>query len=678
MSELNAAQRAAVVHEQGPLLVLAGAGSGKTRVITQRIARLVARGTRPEAILAVSFTNKAAEEMRERMVPLIGADAASKLWLSTFHSFGVRFLGEESEALGLPGRFVVFDQGDSLGTVREVLRSLRRSAAVRKLDPAAILSRISQWKNDFVNPDQTKETDFEYDAVAREVYPRYESALRAMCALDFDDLVVAPVKVLRAREDVRAKWRGRFRHLLIDEFQDTSRSQLELVKLLANDLRNVCVVGDDDQAIYGWRGADVRNILDFDKTFAGTLVVKLEDNYRSRPPIIAVANAAIEQSKHARHGKVLRAVRAGGDKVRLCVVDDVEQEAKLVAAEIKELREQGRKPRDIAVLYRSNLQARAIEEELRACGHPYRLFGGTQFFDRKEVKDAAAYLRVIAMPRDEISLRRILNYPPRGIGDTTVERVEKFAKARHIPFADALRRIDEVHDVPDAARRSAHALDATLARARERFQSGRELAAATRAMLDEVGLRADIHDAAEGGVSGAKRWENVEQLIGSIGRYERLELHEKPSLASFLARITLRYSDEDEEDPGNKVTLSTLHGVKGLEFPVVFLIGCVEGQLPHSRTTDPKVSDSAPADVEEERRLFYVGVTRARDSLYLVRPKRRLVRGKPTALTPSRFLEGLPEEHTEVYERKLVVAMEASEIAASAAEILARLGVGSG
>lgn len=682
---LNPSQRAAVEHDLGPLLVLAGAGSGKTRVITHRIARLIERGVKPEAILAVSFTNKAAGEMAERMVPLVGKAVASRLFLSTFHSFGVRFLQEEKKALGYAGRFAIFDQSDSVGLIREVLREHRKSSDARKLDPMAILSRISMWKNDFLSPEEVAKAgkdvahpDSEYDATAVEIYPRYESGLRAMCAVDFDDLVGTPVRILRKREEIRDKWRKRFRYLLIDEFQDTSRQQLELVRLLTNELGNLCVVGDDDQSIYAWRGADIENILNFEKHFKGAKVIKLEDNYRSRAPILDVANAAIAQSKEKRHGKVLRAAKGPGDRVRLSALDDQELESKFVAAEIRTLLDQGIRPFEIAVLYRSNLQARLVEEELRAANVPYRLFGGTQVFDRKEVKDGAAYLRTIANPRDEISLRRILNYPARGIGDTTVERIERYAQAHETSFADAFESIDKIADIPDAARRGAKQLSETLKVARREFEKGRSLATAASTLFKDVGLAAELHKAADGGASGERRVSNLNFLVNALDRFEKSERENKPALGNFLHRITTQNDAGGDDAAGidNRVTLSTLHGAKGLEFPYVFLIGVVEGQLPHSRTMDPKVTDATLADVEEERRLFYVGVTRAQERLYITRYKRRMLRGKATLYTPSRFLDGLPEDAIEEYSRKIEKALNTDDIAEMGRQLLQRLAEG--
>jgi superfamily I DNA/RNA helicase len=644
---LNVPQAAAVEHEQGPLLVLAGAGSGKTRVITYRIARLLERGTRPEAILAVSFTNKAAAEMAERMAKLVGKDRASALWLSTFHSFGVRFLTEELGNGKARGSFVIFDQGDSLGVVRELMR--RGRSTDRKLDPQAILSRISLWKNKFMKPGSFTVGDIEYDQAAAEIYPDYQARLRAMHAVDFDDLVIRPVELLAESTAVRRRWQDRFRYLLIDEFQDTNRAQLELVRLLANELHNVCVVGDDDQSIYGWRGADVGNILDFETHFPGAKVVKLEDNYRSRAPILGVANHVIAQGKQARHGKVLRAHKKDGDRVRVATLPDSAEEAKFVAREIRDAVKEGRRYDGFAVLYRSNLQARLIEEELRIEGIPYRLFGGTVFLDKKEVKDAAAYLRAVVNPLDEISLRRIVNYPPRGIGDTSVERITEFAAGRGIPLHEALARAGEIADLPAAAKRGAEELNRTLETARGQFRGAAGLSVAARQLFDSVGLERDLDESGPK-TTAQRRVDNIKFLLDSIRRFEEREDKTRRSLGNFLQNITLR-ANEAEEEAGNRVTLSTLHASKGLEFDVVFLIGCVEGQLPHLRTLDPKVTEAAPTDVEEERRLFYVGVTRARERLYLTRSVARTLRGRSQPATPSRFLENLPEALTEDYVR---------------------------
>lgn len=681
---LNRAQAEAVAHVRGPMLVLAGAGSGKTRVITHRIANLVIEHrVAPSSILAVSFTNKAAEEMAERMMPLVGRERAQKLWLSTFHSFGVRFLNEESgAALGAEAktRFSIFDQADAIGLIRDIVR--REAIGDRKLDLWAVAGRISLWKNKDVGPDDVRAKDVEYDRVAAEVYPHYESALRAMRAFDFDDLVGVPVKVLRAREDLREKWRRRFAFLLVDEFQDTNAVQLELVKLLANEDNNVCVVGDDDQSIYGWRGAEVGNILDFEQLFPGAKVVKLEDNYRSQKPILDVANAAIARATTKRHGKTLRAAKGSGDLVRMATLGDIEQESKFVAKEIRALRNEGRMWKDIAVLYRSNLQSKLIEEELRIEGIPFRLVGGTQFFERKEVKDALAFLRACIAPRDELALRRIVNVPTRGIGDTTVERLGRFALAKGLTFRRALEGARRIPDLPDPAIRGAEQLTRALDDAGERFTDvsrrkanplGGTLSPIAEMLFESTGFKRDLLDSGKP-EEGKLRWGNVEFVLRSLDRLEKnaAARDEEADLATFLQRLSLR-REEEEEELGNEVTLSSLHSAKGLEWPVVFFIGLNEGTLPHLRTIDPKASEAAPTDVEEERRLFYVGVTRARERLYLTRFVRRELRGKISPTAPSRFLEGLPSEAIETYERDDDAPVTAAAALELGAALLAQL-----
>lgn len=677
--KLNAAQKAAVEHAKGPLLVLAGAGSGKTRVITHRIARLVERSVSPKSILAVSFTNKAAAEMAERMQPLIGKAKTEKLWLSTFHSFGVRFLNEENRALGYDGRFVIFDQGDSLGLVRELMK--REGIADRNLDVMSILTRISLWKNAFKAPEQIKRSDFEYDDIAAQVYPLYEAELRAMHAVDFDDLVVAPVRILKERDDIREKWSRRFRHLLIDEFQDTNRSQLELVRALTNDQRNVCVVGDDDQSIYGWRGAEVGNILDFERFYPGVEIVKLEVNYRSREPILDVANAVIAQSKGKRHVKTLRSARGAGARVRVVSLPDPAQEARFVVREIRGLSKgaeisplgQVFNYGNVAILYRSNTQARILEEELALGGVPYKVYGGTQFFDRKEVKDVIAYLRVVVHPRDELSIRRVLNTPPRGIGATTLERVQAHAARSGKSFIDALADAETL-DVPTKAKRGIANLLSGLADARRRLRDNESIQALTQKLIDDVGLTAYLAD--DESKLGIRKRQNIQYLLGAIKRFD--EGGGKRSIDQFLTGLTLRAEEGDRQEAGNKVTLSSLHSAKGLEFDVVFLVGCVEGQLPHSRTTDPKVSEAIVTDVDEERRLFYVGITRARELLYLTRPERRTLRGRVSPRAPSRFLEGFPADAWEPYTPQGAERMESEEIADMASDILARLRANAG
>lgn len=674
LDHLDESQREAVLFDRGPLLVLAGAGSGKTRVLTHRIAHLVLeRGVRPEQILAVSFTNKAAEEMGERMVPLIGIKNAKALWLSTFHSFGVRFAREESKALfGEAGRFSIFDQGDAVGLVREIVR--REGIGDRKLDLWSVQSRISLWKNKLIPPGKTRVNEaVEYDQVAAECYGHYEAALRSMRALDFDDLVGRPATLLTDDANVRERWQKRFRYLLIDEFQDTNVAQMALVKALVGPQRNLMVVGDDDQAIYGWRGAEVENILDFHKTFPGTTTVKIVRNYRSIPEVLTIANVAMKQAQK-RHDKSLVAYRKSGEKVRMVTLGTPEQEAKYVAGEIRTLRKDGIALKDIAVLYRSNLQARLIEEELRVEGLPYRLVGGTQFFEKKEVKDAIAYLRVAVNPRDELSLRRIINYPARGIGDVAIQRIEQHALARGRTFPNAVSHADAIPDLSDAAKEGCRKVTQAVAVMRESLD-GPRISGAALDYFAAVGLRADLEGIGGGegaSVADKQRWANVEHMLKSLDRWEAIDGEDKPSLATFLQRLTVR-REEEGEVVGDEVTLSSLHGSKGLEWRAVFLIGINEGTLPHLRTIDPKASEAAPTDVDEERRLFYVGVTRARDRLYLSRFMRREIRGRELPTTPSRFLSGLPEDVLVQVTRDDAAPLEPEANTHSAASFLAML-----
>jgi DNA helicase-2/ATP-dependent DNA helicase PcrA len=665
---LNTQQRAAVEHEDGPLLVLAGAGSGKTRVITARIARLLASGVQPGSILAVTFTNKAANEMRERIAATVGDETAKAIWLSTFHSFGVRFVREEAKALGLGSRFTIFDQGDSLGVVRELLRT--EAKADRQLDAQAILSRISLWKNALLKPGKVRAKGDEYDQAAASIYGAYESTLADMHAVDFDDLVTKPVVLLRERPGIRSKWRTRFAHVLVDEFQDTNLAQLDLVRLLANERGNVCVVGDDDQSIYGWRGACVDNILDFEQHFPGAVVTKLEQNYRSRASILNVANAAIEKSRKRPYAKVLKPVREGGSPVRMCVLPEPQEEAKFVASEIRKLQREGTDPREIAVLYRSNTQAKLLEEELRIAGISYRVFGGTKFFDRKEIKDGIAYLRVALNPRDELSLRRIVNTPARGLGAQSLRHIVEHAEAHRMSLLRALGSADRIEALSARAKASAVRLGEAIETAGRGFRAGGLTDSAT-SLLRAAGM---LQDNADQSPDAKRRRTNVDFLLRSVERLEARSGPDRRELQQLLHHIALDPSDPDEPESGREVTLSSLHSAKGLEFSVVFLIGCVEGVLPHARTIDPKITDASMADLEEERRLFYVGVTRARDVLYLTRHKDRVARGRLVKITPSRFLQGLPDADLESYQSSDTRELGRQEVADMAKALLERLG----
>ncbi|MBX3209578.1 MAG: UvrD-helicase domain-containing protein [Labilithrix sp.] len=689
--QMNPAQQVAVEHQNGPMLVLAGAGSGKTRVITHRIARLLERGVPAHMICALTFTNKAAGEMAERVHHIVkeqrlgGKDGAKGIVISTFHSFGLMVLGRERKSLG--GTFTIFDQGDCVGAVKDILSRIHANKAV---DSAAVLARISNAKNAFLSPDEleVREGD-EYDEITKVVYPKYQSALRSFRAFDFDDLVVEVARLWKERADILDRWQKEYLYVLVDEYQDTNRAQLEVLRLLCERHKNICVVGDDDQSIYAWRGADVRNILDFEEQFAGAKVVKLEQNYRSTAPILAVANSVIEKRSDSKYKKRLFTEKLGGDKVKLGVAPSPEAEAAYVARELRRIiREEQRKPKDCAILYRSNGQAKLLEEQLREQGVPYRMIGGQQFFERKEVKDVLAYLKLALNRADEISLRRVINYPPRGIGDTSVEKLTQHATAKGWSLWQAVERVDGLDGVSNPARDGCKQLEGIVGDLRKKLLIERAPASGVaRELCEAIGLKKDIDATSTSTNAGARRWGNVEGLFGILGRREqRVEAKggdatAERDLMAFLHSLTLQMSDEDE-DPGNVVTLSTLHGSKGLEFDVVYLIGCEEGLIPHMRTLETRATDTSGVpgaaagnsqDIEEERRLFYVGVTRARQRLELLRCKHRVMRGKPMPRTPCRFLMDIDDELLEHFEVKDASPMSVSEMATSANNLLAML-----
>ncbi|HEX8954243.1 MAG TPA: UvrD-helicase domain-containing protein, partial [Polyangia bacterium] len=557
LDELNPPQREAVITVDGPLLVLAGAGSGKTRVITYRIAHLLDRGVAPDAILAVSFTNKAADEMRQRVDKLAGA-RAKRCTLSTFHALGLSILKQEKAALGLPSGFTIYDASDQLGTVKEILRRLYQSDDDRRFDAKAVLFRISRAKNAFLSPEEYAEQftdeDHEYDVTAAAVYPEYQAALKSFHALDFDDLICETVRLFDRDEAVRARWAQRFRYVMVDEYQDTNRAQFHLLNHLVRGHGNVCVVGDDDQSIYGWRGAEAGHILEFDKHFVGAKIVKLEENYRSTPHILDAANAVIANNKK-RHDKRLWTARPARDKLQLVVCDDAEGEAEFVAGEIEALcATRGFKLRDFAVLYRSNVQSRPLEEALRAQSLAYKMIGGQAFFERKEVKDAIAYLKLALSPRDEISLRRIINYPARGIGPTTLERIAEAAMQRGLPLFDGCQKAHEIAGEallgPSGAAGGAErsGINARNRNALSAFcdlvENGRALIAsaqggthpgglkeAARAYLQAAGLQDDLQAAAPTPLAAQKKLDNLEGFLLSL---ERFEQREGRDLSAFL------------------------------------------------------------------------------------------------------------------------------------------------
>jgi DNA helicase-2/ATP-dependent DNA helicase PcrA len=661
LSTLNPPQREAVTTIEGPLLVLAGAGSGKTRVIVHRIAYLLQRGVDPESILAVTFTNKAAGEMRARVASVGGAPAVD-VFVSTFHSFGLWLLQQEHRAAGLPKRFAICDAGDQLAIVKRCMREVKVDD--RAFDAHRVLAILSRAKNEGkkrirVRPEGQGD---DYDLVASEVYPRYARALAGQRAVDFDDLIARPVALLSADEALRRKYERRFRHILVDEYQDTNVAQLELLKLLAGEERNVCAVGDDDQAIYGWRGAEVRNILRFERHFPGAKEVRLEQNYRSTGHILACANAVIARNADRRPKRLFTAA-GDGEKVRVVPLPSEEDEARFVAEEIARVRREGRPFGDVAVLYRLNAQSRPIEEALREASVPYTVHGGPAFFDRSEVRDVLAYLKVCVAPQDEVSLARIVNVPARGIGDASLERVHAWAVEHGVHLFEALSRAGEVPDLPRGAAERIAAFVTLVETHRARFAAGRPSDGA-RALVAEVDLYGHARSSVSSFEAGERKVAAIDGILRSLDAYEQRTA--RPSLATWLQRLALDSRAEEDPAASEGVALMTLHAAKGLEFPVVLLVGVEEDLLPCAGI------QGAARDVDEERRLAYVGITRARERLFLTRAASRAKRGKVQPRTPSRFLDDLPATAHEKVDP--AAAQEAPEdVAAYAAGVMARL-----
>ena len=636
LSGLNPPQRLAVTTTEGPLLVLAGAGSGKTRVITHRIAWLLHRKVPARAILAVTFTNKAAAEMKERVVRLVGS-AAQALTACTFHAFGAEVLREHVHRLGWPRRFAIADTSDQIALVQRALRE--RSIDGRSdFDPRRILTAISRAKNAGRTPTADGEVPVAGELAAAEVFPLYQRALKAQGAVDFDDLLLHPLRLFREHPEVLGGYVRRFRYLLVDEFQDTNGAQLELVKQLAGERRNVCAVGDDDQCIYGWRGAEVRNILRFEQAFPGATEVRLEQNYRSVPAVLEAAHGVVSQLPERRAKKLWTAV-VGGPRVQLVVLPGEDDEAAHVARAIEQRLLRGARPDDLAVLYRTNGQSRPFEEAFRARGIGYEVVGGSEFFDRREVRDVLAYLKVLANPADEVSLLRIVNVPARGIGDVTVEHLVGHARNRGLPLADVLDDPGSVPGIAPGAARAVQEFSRLIHATRGRLRS-EPLSAVTRSLLGEIGFEAAARAGTGSAAAVDRRLAGVEGILGSLEQFERRD--RRTDLVGYLNRLSLDTREEEEGPAPTRVTLLTLHGAKGLEFRTVFLVGMEEGFLPHGGM------QGEPPDLKEERRLCYVGITRARDELILTRAATRLRRGRDVPRTPSRFLADIPAGVLEV------------------------------
>jgi DNA helicase-2/ATP-dependent DNA helicase PcrA len=633
MASLNPAQQEAVNTLSGPLLVLAGAGSGKTRVVTVRIANLIRHRVPPDRILAVTFTNKAASEMQQRVREQLGRKLEKQPQVSTFHSHCVKVLRRHINRLGYPLKFAIYDRSDQESLARNVLREIRVPGEL--LRPGDLLAAIGNWKTHAVRPPEAAgQAGNDKEHLAAMAYRRYQKALKTCGAVDFDDLLLLTEELFETYPDIRREEAGRFDHLLIDEYQDTNGSQYRIVKSLASGHRNLCVVGDDDQSIYGWRGAEVTHILRFARDWPDARVVRLEMNYRCTAEILRLANTLIAFNK-TRHDKTLQAARPGGERPRILQFKDETEEAKSVVADIaRQLQKPDIEPRDLAILFRTNEQPRAFETELRRAKIPYTLIGGMSFFDRKEVRDVLAYLKVLDSPQDEVSLLRIINTPPRGLGQKSVESFLTHAVKQGKPMWHVLTQ--QLHEIsaPPAAKKGAQSLVSLIDEYRPRIERG-PLADVARELITRIRYHDEIVRLYNNPEDQQTRWAAVEEVINALAAYEKGA--KSPSLTEFLDDTALdgREFDNDKEKQlrSNAVVLMTLHSAKGLEFPQVYLVGLEEGILPHRR------SEAMGEDaIAEERRLCYVGITRAQERLTLTFAKTRLKWGKPRETIPSRFL----------------------------------------
>ncbi|HBG21726.1 MAG TPA: DNA helicase PcrA [Peptococcaceae bacterium] len=630
--ELNPQQLEAVKYTEGPLIVFAGAGSGKTKVLTYRIAHLLKLGVSPFQIMAVTFTNRAATEMRERVQQLVGDGQANDVWVRTFHSMAVRILRREERYLSYDRNFLIYDSADQITVMKQCIAELRVDD--RKFRPRGVLAEISSFKNELVTPK-------DYHGMARNVreetiadlYSLYQKKLLQHNAMDFDDLLVQTVELFRSEPLVLEHYQRRFQYIMVDEYQDTNHVQYVLVHQLAGDKRNLCVVGDDDQSIHGWRGADIRNILNFERDFPDVYVIMLEQNYRSTQCILAVANALISHNR-GRKPKELWTSNDVGDPVSCYQALDEKDEARFVAAEISDLVEREEALyRDCAVFYRTHAQSRVIEEEFIRSGIPYRIYGGVRFYERKEIKDILAYLRLVANPADEVSLRRVINEPRRGIGDTTIARAEEFASSAGRSLAAVLEHPEEI---PNLGNRAVNALKGffQMINSWRKLDGAVSVAGLVERILGETGYLSALET--QKTVEAETRIENLNEFLGVVQQYDSEGIG--GTLVDFLEGLAL-VTDIDNYEPGeDAVVLMTIHGAKGMEFPMVFLTGLEEGLFPHVHSLEEN-------EVEEERRLCYVAITRAKQKLYLSWAIRRFIYGNSEYKLPSRFFKEIPQEY---------------------------------
>jgi len=646
-SDLNEEQRKAVCHIDGPVLILAGAGSGKTRVLTYRIAHILTSSkTAPHQILAMTFTNKAAAEMRERIQKLIPKMITS-MWIGTFHSLFARLLRREGDKLGYNSNFSIYDVDDQISLLKLIINDAK--LPVQDLSPKLFNYKISSAKNSMILPQEfSEQAGNPVDEIVAKIYEQYERRLFELNAMDFDDLLIKPIQLFQQFPDVKEVYQNKFKYILVDEYQDTNRAQYEVLQLLAATKRNICVVGDDDQSIYRWRGADLRNILEFEVDYPDCAKFRLEQNYRSTKNILSAAHSVIKNNIK-RHTKKLWTDRPVGESVTLMTVLDEREEARYVVSQIShEFRKADRRFYDFAILYRTNAQSRVLEDALRGDGIPYVIVGGVKFYERKEVKDVLAYLKVLVNPADTISLKRIINYPLRGIGDVTVNKLEKYAEEKSKALFNTLSIVNSIPGMQDKTAKRVSSFYKLL----KKYQSLRkELSPAEIAssLIEETGILKQFKE--DSSVESQTKAENIRELLVAIAEFSN-SVGADATLEEFLQHVSLTTDIDTWDDKKNAVTLMTLHAAKGLEFPVVFITGLEEGLFPLSRMIDD------PFSLEEERRLFYVGATRAKDKLYLTWAKNRRKYSENPAQIKSRFLIELDTQFIELNMSKTVKSHE--------------------
>ena len=643
--QLNEMQKQAVLQTEGPVLILAGAGSGKTGALTVRMAHMLKEGIKPWNILAITFTNKAAKEMRERVEKLVG-DTARDMWISTFHSTCVRILRREIHHLDFDNQFSIYDGDDQEKIMKEAFKRLNMSVTDKSFTGKAAMAAVSRLKEEMISwqeySQKVDKMDIRASKTAR-VYEVYQKMLKENNALDFDDLIYKTVLLFRQHPEVLEKYQERFRYIMVDEYQDTNGSQYELVSMLAAKYQNLCVVGDDDQSIYGWRGANIHNILNFEKDFPNTTVIKLEQNYRSTKKILEAANAVIHNNQ-TRKEKALWTENESGNILHIYKAENEYDESRFVAEKIQELEKQGRKRSDVAVLYRTNNQSRMVEDQMVRKGIPYRLFGGVRFYERKEIRDILSYLKVLANPNDTIALRRIINVPKRGIGETSLDKLAAFAEENNLSLYGALAHLDEITSLKT---RIAKFKDfyTMFEQLREDF-SDMTVSELIDAVVKRTGY---LHQLMmEGTDEALNRIQNIDEFVNKATEYDQSR-GEEGTLEGFLEEVALVADIDSYEEGEDAVALMTMHSAKGLEFPYVFLIGMEESIFPTYRA----VMYGGEKEIEEERRLCYVGITRAKEELFMVHAKSRMMHGITQSNAPSRFLKEIPEELVDMPTRQV-------------------------